>query len=466
MAKLGTEANPLRVAIIGAGPAGFYTAEHLLKQDQIKFEVDLYDRLPTPYGLVRGGVAPDHQKIKSVTKAYERTAQKSGFRYFGYVEFGTDIGLDDLKKHYHQIVFATGTQAGKLLNIPGAELNGSHAASDFVAWYNGHPDYRFFNFDLSQEQVAVVGVGNVALDVARILCLTPAELHRTDIADYALDALSHSNIKEVYVIGRRGPAQAAFTNPEIKELGQLEDTFVSVPLEEAILDPLSQADLDERHDQVTLRKVELIQEYANDHTNDKSRQIVLRFLVSPEEILGDENEWVSSIRLAKNKLTKTEAGTLRSQKTQKIEEIRVGLVFHAIGYRGLPLPGVPFNEDWGVIPNQNGRVLDPQKDATIPGLYTAGWIKRGPSGVIGTNKLDASETVKCMLDDFEKGNLLDPPQPDKVEAEEMVRQRQPEYIIFDEWLHLDEIETERGKEKDRPRIKFTVIDEMISEVDY
>jgi ferredoxin/flavodoxin---NADP+ reductase len=466
MTKLGTEANPLRVAIIGAGPAGFYTAEHLLKQKQHHVEVDLYDRLPTPYGLVRGGVAPDHQKIKSVTKAYERTARKSGFRYFGFVEFGSDINLDDLKKHYHQIVFATGTQAGKLLKIPGAELNGSHAASDFVAWYNGHPDYQVFNFDLSQERVAVIGVGNVALDVARILSLTPDELHRTDIADYALEALGNSNIKEVYVLGRRGPAQAAFTSPEIKELGQLEYTDVVVLPEEAKLDPLSQADVNMRGDQATLRKVELIQAYANGQDPVRARQIILRFLVSPVEIVGDENGQVTGIRVAKNKLTKTEAGTLRSQKIDQFEEIPVGLVFHSIGYRGLPLPGVPFNENWGVIPNQDGRVLDSDSDVPIPGIYTAGWIKRGPSGVIGTNKLDASETVKCMLEDLENGILLDPPLPDASDAENMVRQRQPEFIVFDEWLHLDEIELSRGIEKDRPRVKFTVVDEMLSEVDY
>ena len=466
MPKLGTENNPLRVAIIGAGPAGFYTAEHLLKQKQYNIEVDLFDRLPTPYGLVRGGVAPDHQKIKSVTKAYERTAKKRGFRYFGFVEFGTDINLADLKSHYHQIVFATGTQAGKVLNIPGAELIGSHAASDFVAWYNGHPDYGMFEFDLSKERAVVIGVGNVAMDVARILCLTPDELRRTDIADYALDALGKSNIKEVYVLGRRGPAQAAFTNPEIKELGQLEDTNVVVLTDEAQLDPLSQADLDDRRDQSTLRKVELIQEYAKLPENDKSRQIILRFLVSPDEILGDEAGQIKGIRLVKNVLTQTEVGTLRPLKTDVNEEIPAGLVFHSIGYRGLPLPEIPFNEKWNVIPNENGRVLDSEMGESIKGLYTAGWIKRGPSGVIGTNKLDASETVKCMLEDFENGILLNPPMPEAVSAEEMVRLNQPEYIIFDEWLQLDDLELERGKEKDRPRLKFTLIDEMLSAVDY
>jgi len=302
MKDLGTKAHPLRVAIIGAGPAGFYSAEHLLKQKLFHIEIDLFDRLPTPYGLVRGGVAPDHQKIKSVTRAYERTARKSGFRFFGYVEFGSDISLCDLKAHYHQIIFATGIQAGKLLNIPGAELNGSHAASDFVAWYNGHPDYDKIEFDLSQESVAVIGVGNVALDVARILCLTPDQLKCTDIADYALDALSNSNIKEVYVFGRRGPAQAAFTNPEIKELGRLEDTSVWVPPDEAQLDPLSQVDLDQRRDQNTLRKVELIQDYVDDGLDEKSRQIILRFLVSPEEIYGNGSKHVTGIRLVKNEL--------------------------------------------------------------------------------------------------------------------------------------------------------------------
>jgi len=476
MSNLGTESSPLRVAIIGAGPAGFYTAEHLLKQKQYHVEVDLFDRLPTPYGLVRGGVAPDHQKIKSVTKAYERTAKKKGFRYFGFVEFGTDIQLTDLKAHYHQIVFATGTQAGRLLNIPGAELDGSHAASDFVAWYNGHPDYRMFEFDLSQERVAVVGVGNVAMDVARILCLTPDELRSTDIADYALEALSHSNVKDVYVLGRRGPAQAAFTNPELKELGLLEDATVCVLPEEAQLDPLSQSDLDQRHDQATMKKVEMIQDYAKgfgcqnlkaDGSSEiKSHRIHLRFLVSPQEIYGDDARKVTGMRLVKNELTRTEAGTLRPKPTGETEEISVGLVFHSIGYRGLPLPEIPFNESWGVIANKNGRVISLESDTPLPGLYTAGWIKRGPSGVIGTNKLDATETVKCMLDDFEKGLVLHPPQPDAAAAEEMIRQHQPEYIVFDEWLELDQLEIERGKEKDRPRLKFTIIDDMLKAVDY
>ena len=268
------------------------------------------------------------------------------------------------------------------------------------------------------------------------------------------------------MIGRRGPAQAAFTNPEIKELGQLEDTAVFVPLDEAELDPLSQADLDQRRDQTDIRKVELIQEYAGLPRAGKARQIILRFLVTPEEILSDGDGRVTGIRMVRNTLTQTEAGTLRPQATDQTEEIPVGLVFHAIGYRGVSLPGIPFNERWGVIPNQNGRILNLDGNQPISGLYTAGWIKRGPSGVIGTNKSDASDTVQCMLADLEQGIALTPPAPTAAAAEEMIRQRQPEYILFDDWLHLDEIEVARGEETDRPRVKFTVIEEMLQAVDY
>ena len=232
---VGTEANPLRVAIFGAGPTGFYAAEHLFKQDLV-VEVDLYDRLPTPFGLVRGGVAPDHQKIKSVTKAYDRIAGNERFRYFGYVEFGSDITLADVKKHYHQAMFTVGAQIDRRMGIPGEDLGGSHTATEFVAWYNGHPDYRDREFDLSHEAVAVVGVGNVAVDVCRILCRSRAELERTDIADYALEAIVNSNVKTVYMLGRRGPAQAAFSNPEIKELGEMEIADIQVPEADAALD--------------------------------------------------------------------------------------------------------------------------------------------------------------------------------------------------------------------------------------
>ena len=462
MAQPGTEANPLRVAIIGSGPTGFYAADHLFKQNEAVVAVDMFDRLPTPYGLVRLGVAPDHQKIKSVIKVFDKTAENPGFRFYGYVEFGKDIFLEDLRAHYHQIFYATGAQTDRRMGIPGEDLQGSHPATEFVAWYNGHPDYRDYKFDLSQEQAAVVGVGNVAMDVARILSRTPEELAKTDIADYALEALSQSCIREIYILGRRGPAQAAFTNPEIKELGELADTEVVVLPEETELDELSQAELANSKDRATAKKVEIIQSYAGHKRGNKSRQLILRFLVSPAELIGNEAGQVTAMRLVKNKLYATEAGTLRPQATDQFEEIPVGLVFRSVGYRGVPLPGVPFNDSWGVILNQQGRVLNPDTREPVIGEYTAGWIKRGPSGVIGTNKPDALETVNCMLEDWANGLILIPAYPEVAAVETLIRERQPNYFSYDDWKRLDELEVARGQELGRPRLKFTRVEDMLA----
>jgi ferredoxin--NADP+ reductase len=459
MTKIGGDVRPLRVAIIGAGPAGFYAAEHLYKQRDLVVEVDMYDRLPTPYGLVRNGVAPDHQKIKSVTKVFERVAQRPGFRFFGYVELGSDISVDDLRRFYHQIVYTTGAQTDRNLNIPGINLANSHAATEFVAWYNGHPDYRACHFDLSQEHVAVVGIGNVAVDVCRILCRTPSELARSDIADYALEALRNSNVRVVHMLGRRGPAQGAFTTPELKELGELEDADVIVYPEEAKLDELSKSSMADA-DRGTMRKVELIQEFAERELTGKSRRLYLRFLVSPVELSGDGR--VESMKLVKNELYATEAGTLRPRPVDDYEEIPVGLVFRSIGYQGVRLPGVPFNENWGVILNEEGRVLDPETKLPLVGEYTAGWIKRGPTGVIGTNKPDAAETVDHMMEDLEQNLVLDPEEPTAEAVEELVRRRKPEYFTFEDWMYLDELEVQRGKKLGRPRLKFTRIEDMLA----
>jgi ferredoxin--NADP+ reductase len=462
MARVGTEGNPLRVAIIGAGPTGFYSAEHLMKRDGLVVEIDLYDRLPTPFGLVRGGVAPDHQKIKTVTKAYDRIAAKPNIRFFGNVEFGTDLPVDVLRDYYHQMIFTTGAQTDRDMGIPGEDLDGSHAATEFVAWYNGHPDYRDCRFDLTQERVAVVGVGNVAVDVCRILCRTPEELAKTDIADYALEALKNSNVKEVFMIGRRGTAQAAFTTPEVKELGEMAGAEVYLPSGEAELDPLSRKKLEESNDKSVKRKVALLEEYALRKSSGKPRRLTLRFLVSPVELIGDHQGRVAKIRLVKNELIEREDGALRPRPTGDYEELDVGLVFRSVGYRGVPLPGVPFHDEWGVILNEKGRVLDPETKEPIVGEYTAGWIKRGPSGIIGTNKPCALETVICMMEDLERGLVLDPSHPDVSAAEEMVRQRKPSFVSYAEWLKLDEIEIERGRQAGRPRLKFTKVEDMVA----
>lgn len=460
MPPAGTPEAPLRVAVIGAGPAGFYAAENLLRHDEPTVEVDLFDRLPTPFGLVRSGVAPDHPKIKNVTRVFERVAQHPRFRFFGNVCFGEHLALEDLEAHYHQVLFTTGAQTDRSLGIPGEDLHGSHSATEFVAWYNGHPEFRERTFDLSQERAVVVGVGNVAVDVARILCRTPEELAATDIADHALEALRESRVREVVVLGRRGPAQAAFTLPEARELGQMEAADLIVRPEEVALDPLSEAAMEAAPDRQQTRKVEFLQEAARRAPEGKPRRIALRFLVSPTEVLGDEAGRVRAVRLVRNRLVEGAGGRLGAEPTGETEEIEAGLVFRSVGYRGVPLPGVPFHERGGVVPNEAGRVLSAGGEP-IPGLYVAGWIKRGPSGVIGTNKPDAQETATAMREDAARGATFRPPHPEPEAAERLVRERQPKAFTYDDWRLLDEHEIALGAPLGRPRVKLCSVEDML-----
>jgi ferredoxin/flavodoxin---NADP+ reductase len=461
-ARPGTAERPLRVAIVGAGPAGYYAADHLLRQDGVVAEVDMFDRLPTPYGLVRLGVAPDHQKIKSVTAVFDKVAAHPRFRFFGGVELGRDLTVDDLRRHYHQILYTTGAQTDRRMGISGEDLRGSHPATEFVAWYNGHPDFRDHQFDLSQERAAIVGVGNVAVDVARVLSRSVDELAKTDIADYALDALRQSRITEVYLLGRRGPAQAAFTNPEIRELGELPQADLVVLPEEVELDPLSRQALESSQDRATSKKVEILQEFARRPPSGKPRRLTVRFLVSPVEILGGPTGQVTGLRLVRNKLVASEAGSLQAKPTGEFEELPVGLVFRSVGYKGVPLPGVPFHESWGVILNERGRVLDPETKKPRPGEYAAGWIKRGPTGVIGTNKPDAAETVAGMMEDVAHGRLLEPVAADREAIARLVSERQPDHVSYEDWRRLDQLEVARGRAAGRPRIKFTRVKDMLA----
>lgn len=462
MTRPGIEAQPLRVAIVGSGPAGFYTAEKLLKKEDLTVEIDMFDRLPAPYGLVRFGVAPDHEKIKNVTRVFDKLAARECFRFYGNVEIGKHVSLDDLRAHYHQICYATGAQTDRSMGIPGEDLERSHPATEFVAWYNGHPDFTDCQFDLSVERVAVVGVGNVAVDVCRILCRTPEELETTDIADYALEALRESNVREVYMLGRRGPAQAAFTNPEVKELGQLEGADVTVPAREAELDELSRQVLNERPDRSTEKKVQILEEFARRERTGKPKLLTLRFLVSPVEIMGDEEGGVIGMRLVRNELYLNEKGTLRPRPTEVYEDLPVELVFRSVGYRGVPLEGLPFHERWGIVPNDGGRVTDGEGGEPLKGIYVSGWIKRGATGIIGTNKPDAGETVEHMMEDLAAGATLEPDRPDAADAEEFIRRAQPAYVDWERWLLLSEVEESRGEKQGRPRVKFTSVDEMLN----
>ena len=459
---VGTAERPLRVAVVGAGPAGFYVAEHLLRRAEVVVDLDMFDRLPTPFGLVRLGVAPDHQKIKAVTAAFDKVAAHPRFRFFGGVELGKDVTVADLRAYYHQIVYTTGAQTDRRMGIPGEDLRGSHPATELVAWYNGHPDFRDCQFDLSQERVAVVGVGNVAVDVARILCRTPSELAATDIAEHALEALRGSRVREVYLLGRRGAAQAAFTNPELKELGELEGADVAVAAHEVELDALSREALEKTGDRAGAKKVEILQSYARRAPEGKPRRLVLRFLVSPVAVLDNGAGAVGGIRLVRNRLVASATGTIQAQPTEQVEELPAGLVFRSVGYRGVPLPGVPFDDKWGVVLNEKGRVLDPNTKQPLLGEYTAGWIKRGPTGVIGTNKPDAAETATAMLEDAATGQMLAPAEPDAAAAERLVTQRQPHYVDYADWLRLNDLEIARGRSRGSPRLKFTRIDEMLA----
>ena len=463
MGGLGSETNPLRVAVVGSGPAAFYVTEDLFKRLGSGVQVDMFERLPTPFGLVRFGVAPDHQKIKTVTRVFEKAAANPGFRFFGNVDIGSDIDLATLGRHYHQICFATGAQTDRQLGIPGEDLARSHPATEFVAWYNGHPDFRDRSFDLSVESVAVVGVGNVAVDVARILCRTMEELKATDIADYALEALGKSRVREVFVVGRRGPAQAAFTNPEIRELGNMDGADLIIPEEEAALDPISEADVAGKEDRDLKKKIEIIQDSAGRPPTGKPRRLILRFLVSPVELIGNEAGQVAGMRLVKNRLRRAEDGRLRPVATEETEILPVGLVFRSVGYHGVPVAGLPFDQKAGIIPNQAGRVMNGEQPAT--GLYVSGWIKRGPSGVIGTNKPDAKETVACMHEDMTAGATLDLTETGSGAIEEQLRTKGVRAVSYADWRKLDELELERGQSVGRPRVKFTDVEETLAQLD-
>ena len=438
--------STLRAAVIGAGPAGFYTTDQLLAAG---FEVDLFDALPTPFGLVRSGVAPDHPKLKSVTRIYEKTAAKPGFRFFGGVSLGEHVTRAELLERYHAVVYAVGTSADNRLGIPGEDRPGSHSATEFVAWYNGHPDYAGHEFDLSGGRAVVVGNGNVALDVARMLVLADEELGCTDTADHAIERFGRSTVEEVVVLGRRGPAQAAFTNPEVRELGELSRADV-------VCDGEQVAEATEPETPTAKRNVELFREYAGREPAGKSHRIELRFLRSPLEILGEgEDGSVTGVRVAVNRL---EDG--RAVPTGDEEVIECGLVLRSIGYRGRPLADVPFDERRGLIRNEGGRVCD-ETGEPCPGEYVVGWIKRGPSGVIGTNKKDAADTVARVLEDAEAGRLGDPARADADETAQWIAERAPDAVSWEGWQAIDEAEKAAGEPQGRPRVKLVRVADLV-----
>ena len=449
-----------KIAVIGSGPAGFYAAGELFRQQSGSIKVDIFDRLPTPFGLVRGGVAPDHQKIKSVTKIYSRIAENENFRFFGNVEFGSDIFRSDLLEFYDAIIYAVGSPSDRPLGISGEELPGSHSATEFVAWYNGHPDFREHKFKLSVKDVFVIGMGNVALDVARVLAKTPNELSKTDIADYALEALFESQIEDIWLVGRRGPLQAAFTPVEAREFLEMESADVILEGGSLKLDAESQLILENDASKDTKKNIEILKQISEKQSSKKKKRVHFLFLASPLEIKG--KECVEKIRMVRNELFKRDDGSLRSQATEDIIEKDAGLIFRSIGYHGNPLADVPFDHNSGTIPNECGQIIDDERDKSLRTReYVAGWIKRGPTGVIGTNKQDAVETVHRMLETFLQEKIERRQKTDSPGIDSLLKERNVEYVSFEDWQILDKYETDVGQSQERPRVKVTSIEKMM-----
>ncbi|MFD7006271.1 FAD-dependent oxidoreductase [Rhodococcus jostii] len=415
----------MRVAIVGSGPSAFYAAEELLARRDIAAEVTMFERLPVAGGLVRFGVAPDHWHTKTVDRVFDRTARRDGFTFHLGVEVGKDVTIDEVLAHHHAVIHASGAAGDRRLGIPGEDLPGSHAAREFVAWYNGHPDHADRVFDLTASGAVVVGNGNVALDVARILVSDVETLRRTDIADHALTALSDSRIEEVVVLGRRGPEHAACTTPELLALGSLPgiDVLVDGPVPTGPDAPT---------------KLRILADYSRREPTPGNKRIVLRFGTTPQEVTGDE-------RTAGLIVTGTDTGTA--------DRIECGLVLRAVGYRGLPIAGLPFDEAAGTVANVSGRVTLPDTGQAVAGHYVAGWIKRGATGVIGTNRYCAAETVEALLDDHRAG-LLAAPTAGSADLAALVRERRPDALGGADWRAIDRFERERGREAGRPRIKI------------
>ncbi len=459
MEQLATTARSLRIAIIGAGPAGLYAAETLLKERDLVLTIDIFNRFPTPFGLVRHGVAPDHQSIKAVTRVFDKILADPRVRFFGNVTYGVDIHHKELKQFYDQIVYAVGAQADRRMGIPGEDLPNSFPAISFVGWYNGHPDYRDLPIDLSCERAVVVGNGNVAMDVTRILVMSPDTLLKTDIACHALEKLRKSKIREVVVLGRRGAAQASFTTPELKELGKLAGVGVIIDPQNIELDPASQAEVEE--DRTAKATLEVLHEYAARPEHTAPRRIILRFLASPVEIVG-MNGRIAALKIEQNELVVDSNGALRSKGTGKFEIIEAGLVLRSIGYRSVPIESVPFDHATSTINNIAGQVVHPNTGEVVPGEYVVGWAKRGPTGLIGNNKPDSAATVASMLADLPILQGSSDDHPDLSQMEAFFRERDIDYVTYQDWQILDQYEIGRGARQGCPRIKVTTVPEMMA----
>lgn len=439
-----------RVAIVGAGPAGLYAAQHLLTQRAHAVEIDLYERLPTPWGLVRAGVAPDHPEKKMIAdRLFRQILARPEMQFFGNIEIGRDIAVNDLARWYDGVIIATGASCDLALHIDGEHLRNSLSAREFVAWYNGHPDYRYLDIDLACERAVIVGNGNVALDVARVLMLPIAALEKTDIADHALAALRNSAVREVVLLARRASLQSAFNTPELEELLTLRDVAFRIDGETLPV----QAD-----DWMVQRKLDVLRQLVANSPANAQKRIVFSFLASPVALEGDDK--VERIRIRRNVLQSDEFGNWQAVPTDNIESLSAGLVLRAIGYRGREFPGLPFDPRRGVIPHCEGRVL--KDNAALPRLYVTGWIKRGPRGIIGTNKKCAQQTVHALLDDLAASRNSNVGVLDRDAVITELRRRGIEIVDCVQWLRIERFERQAGRGCGRPRIKLVDVKTMLS----
>jgi ferredoxin/flavodoxin---NADP+ reductase len=430
----------LRVAVVGSGPAGIYAAAALTRSDGVT--VDVLDRLPAPYGLVRYGVAPDHVKMKSVDVALRKVLEQPSVRFLGNVDVGLDVTLDELRRHYDAVIFATGAAVDRRLDVPGEDLTGSFSATDFVAWYSGHPDAELDRFALNARRVVVIGVGNVAVDVARVLSKTAAELSPTDVPGHVLEVLEASAVEEVIMVGRRGPAQAKFTTKELRELGELANADVLVDPAELELDEPTEAMV--QADGTLRRNLEVLRDWAGRMPEGRPRRLRLRFWLRPVEVLGVDA--VSGVRFERSLLV--DGGRLVG--TGDTTDLPADMVLRSVGYRGLPLPGLPFDERASVVPHDRGRVLT--EGGPLPGVYVAGWVKRGPIGVIGTNKSDATDTVAALLADAPDLPRARERDPDALPA--LLLDRGVRAVEWAGWEAIDAAERDLGAARGCPRVKI------------
>ncbi len=442
------------VAVVGSGPAGFYAAAVLLRSEQPEIHVDMIEKLPTPWGLVRSGVAPDHPKIKSVSVAFARTADHERYRFFGNVALGKDVSRAELLERYDAVVYAVGAQRDNPLRIPGEDLPGSISSTDVVGWYNGHPDFRDVQIPLDTERVIVVGAGNVALDVARMLLTEPDELAKTDTADHAIDAIRASSVREVVIVARRGPLEASFTTPELRELPEIKN--VDIVLDKDTVKAVDPEIVAAGSHQVRTN-MEALHRLVDDHPpTGKPRRMVFRFARSPLQLIAGPDGRVAAVELGCNDLIADETGYVRAVDNGGRETLEAGLVVRAVGYRAVPLPDVPFDDKRAVIPNEGGRVVGGERE------YVTGWIKRGPSGVIGTNRKDGQETAEAAIADLTAADRPDQG-PEQAEAiAEWIRERCPNVVEEAAWRAINQHEVALGEPGGRPRVKLCTVDELLA----